>query len=335
LVGWGSQPTDRLTGGILPDPHTHQTDQQLMDRIGWSQIEANERRTKRRNFWTAFGFMAPAIALVGVVLLGPVMFNIYLSLTKWKKFKGLDEFAGMANYSRLVSNRFFGDALYNTSLWVVASIIFPMAIGLALAVFLRSIAFEKTLKTIIFIPRILAPTAVGVIWFYVYAPSGVINYLLSGVAGDNVDIGWLYNVETITPAIIATFVWQTVGLVMVLILLGLNAIPKDPLEAAKIDGASSGQIFWHITLPLLLPTLLVVTILSILAGFTVFDLLWVMGASYPDQRTLSLAVFMYFEAFQKGSWAFGSAIAVVIAIVALSVTWIQAYLQHRADQLTR
>jgi len=181
----------------------------------------------------------------------------------------------------------------------------------------------------------MAPTAVGVIWFYVYAPSGVINRFLSLVSGSDVDIGWLYQQETITPAIITTFVWQTVGLVMVLILLGLSAIPKDPLEAARIDGASDIQIFWHITLPLLLPTLLVVTILSILAGFTVFDLLWVMGASYPDQRTLSLAVFMYFEAFQKGSWAFGSAIAIVIAIVALSVTWIQAYLQHRADQLTR
>ena len=85
----------------------------------------------------------------------------------------------------------------------------------------------------------------------------------------------------------------------------------------------------------LLPTLLVVTILSMLAGFTVFDLLWVMGASYPGQRTLSLAVFMYFEAFQKGSWAFGSAIAVIIGIVVLSVTWIQAVLQHRVDRMTK
>ena len=311
------------------------SDEALLDRIGRSRIEAGERRLKRRNFRVALAFMAPAVTLVGALLLAPVAYNVYLSLTKWKKFKGLDEFAGIENYSRLATNRLFGDALYNTSLWVAASIVFPLAIGFGLAVFLRGVAFEKTIKSIIFLPRILAPTAVGVIWFYVYAPDGVVNRLLTLLAGDTVDIGWLYRSETVTPAIIATFVWQTVGLVMVLILLGLSAIPKDPLEAARVDGASPGAIFRRIVLPLLLPTLVVVTILSVLAGFTVFDLLWIMGVSNPEQRTLSLAVFMYFEAFQKGSWAFGSAIAVVIGVVVLSVTWIQALLQHRVDRMTR
>lgn len=315
--------------------HLSKSDTEFLDRIGWSQIEANEGRLRRRNFWVAFAFMSPAILLVSSLLLAPVVYNVYFSLTKWKKFKGLDEFAGTANYVKLATNRLFADALYNTSLWVGASIIFPLAIGFGLAVFLRGVAFEKTFKSIIFLPRILAPTAVGVIWFYVYAPDGVVNRFLTLFAGGTVDIGWLYQKETITPAIIATFVWQTVGLVMVLILLGLSAIPKDPLEAARIDGASNGQIFRRIILPLLLPTLLVVTILSVLAGFTVFDLLWIMGAGNPDQRTLSLAVFMYFEAFQKGSWAFGSSIAVVIGVVVLSVTWMQALLQHRVDKMTR
>ena len=208
------------------------SDEALLDRIGRSRIEAGERRLKRRNFRVALAFMAPAVTLVGALLLAPMAYNVYLSLTKWKKFKGLDEFAGIENYSRLATNRLFGDALYNTSLWVAASIVFPLAIGFGLAVFLRGVAFEKTIKSIIFLPRILAPTAVGVIWFYVYAPDGVVNRLLTLLAGDTVDIGWLYRSETVTPAIIATFVWQTVGLVMVLILLGLSAIPKDPLEAA-------------------------------------------------------------------------------------------------------
>ena len=312
-----------------------ESDVELLDRIGWSRIEANERRLQRRNFWVALGFMSPAILLVSSLLLAPVVYNIYLSFTKWKKFKGLDEFAGTGNYIKLATNRLFGDALYNTSLWVAASIVFPLVIGFGLAIFLRGVAFEKTFKSIIFLPRILAPTAVGVIWFYVYAPDGVVNRFLGFFAGGTVDIGWLYQQGTVTPAIIATFVWQTVGLVMVLILLGLSAMPRDPLEAARIDGASSGQVFRRIILPLLLPTLLVVTILSVLAGFTVFDLLWIMGASNPDLRTLSLAVFMYFEAFQKGSWAFGSTIAVVIGAVVLSVTWLQALLQHRVDKMTR
>jgi ABC-type sugar transport system permease subunit len=311
------------------------SDEQLLARIGYRQVAMRERRRCRRSFRTALLFMFPALFLVSTILLAPVAYNIYLSFTNWQKFKGFDEFAGLANYRRMGSNPFFADALANTAIWVGASVVFPIAIGLALAVFLRGVRFEDAFKNIIFIPRILAPTAVGVLWFYVYAPDGIVNRALSLVAGRTVDVGWLYQASTVTPSIIITFVWQTVGLVMVLLLLGLNAIPKDPLEAARIDGATKSQVFRHVVLPMLLPTLLMVTILSVLSGFTVFELLWVMGASYPGLRSLSLAVFMYFEAFQKGNWAFGSAIAVVIGVIVLCVTWFQAWLQHRVDTMTK
>ena len=310
-------------------------DKALLARVGVEQIELRDKSRMRRNFWVAMGFMSPALLLVGTLLLAPVVYSIYVSFTKWKKFKGLDEFAGFDNYVRMFTNTFFGEAFLNTAIWVGASMVIPIVIGLALALFFRGMRFENTFKNIIFIPRILAPTAVGVIWYYVYAPHGLINGGLSIVTGREVDIGFLYYESTITPAIITTFVWQTVGLVMVLILLGLASIPRDPLEAAKIDGASSWQILRHIVLPLLMPTLVMVAILSVLAGFTVFDLLWVMGSSYPGQRSLSLVVYMYFEAFQKGSWAYGSAVAVVIGLVVLCVTWIQALMQQRVDRMTR
>lgn len=312
-----------------------ETNEEILARIGLDQLARTERLRERRAFRSAFVFMSPAIILVSVVLLFPVLYNIYISLTKWRRFSGFDEFAGLDNYARMAGNPFFGDALFNTAIWVVASMTLPLAIGLGLAVLLRGAPGENAFKNIIFLPRILAPTVVGVLCFYVYAPDGVLNRALSAAYGSDVDIGWLYQDNTVTGAIIATFVWQSVGLVMVLILLGLAAIPRDPIEAATVDGASPLQVFRHITLPLLLPTLLVVTILSVLAGFTAFDLLWVMGVPYPGQRTLSLAVFMYFEAFQKGAWAFGSAIAVVIGIVVLSVTWIQAAMQNRIDKMTK
>ena len=314
---------------------TRETDSQLMERISWHKVKAAEDRAMRRNFWKALAFMSPAIVLVSGLLLMPVICNIYFSFTKWKKFEGLDEFAGLSNYARLPGNPYFAEAFYNTAIWVAASIVFPLFIGFGLALFLRRVAFGNTFKNIIFLPRILAPTAVAVIWFHVYAPHGVLNNLLAMVTGRPVDIGWLYQDNTVTPAIIATFVWQSVGLVMVLVLLGLSAIPKDPMEAARIDGATSTQVFWHIVLPLLLPTLVVVTILSVLSGFTTFDLLWVMGVGYPGQRTLSLSVYMYFESFQKGSWAFGSAVAVIIGIVVFSVTWIQTLMQSRVDRMMR
>ena len=181
----------------------------------------------------------------------------------------------------------------------------------------------------------LAPTSIGVIWFYFYAPEGVLNSALGLVARQPVDIGWLYQDNTIMPAIIATYVWQNVGLVMVLLLLGLAAIPTDPIEAARMDGATPFQVFRHIVLPLLTPTLLVVSMLSILAGFGTFDLLWIMGISYPGQRTLSLSVNMYFEGFGKGNWAYAAAIAVLLGGISIGVTWLQAYLQSRAEQLRK
>jgi ABC-type sugar transport system permease subunit len=310
-------------------------DKQLLERIGIDQIARNDRARRRGQLGLGFIFMAPALLLVLGLLLAPVLYNVWLSLTKWRKFRGFNEFAGLDNYERMAGNPFFTEALINTAIWVGASLVFPIVLGLALALFFRNLRGAETFKSIIFIPRILAPTAVGVLWFYLYAPDGLLNRSLSVVSGEDVSIGWLYNDATVTTAIIATFVWQTVGLVMVLLLLGLAAIPKDPIEAAHIDGANRSQIFWHITLPLLMPTLLMVTILSVLAGFTVFDLLWVMGANYPGQRSLALAVFMYFEAFQKGSWAFGSAVAVVIGLVVFCVTWIQTVLQARVDRAIR
>ncbi|WP_157944535.1 carbohydrate ABC transporter permease [Mangrovicella endophytica] len=312
-----------------------EADRTLLARIGVDQVAARERRGRRRNFWTAFAFMAPALALVGGLLLYPVAFNIYLSFTDWRKFSGLDTFAGFKNYERLFGQVYFMDAAVNTLIWVVASLIFPVGLGLAMAILLRGIRFEGVFKNLIFLPRVLAPTAVGVIWYYVYAPGGLINHLLSVVSGHPVTIGWLYQSDTVTPAIIATHVWQTVGIVMVLLLLGLSAIPKDPVEAAQMDGAKPWQTYRHVILPMLTPTLVVVSIISVLAGFTAFDLLWVMGAGYSGQRTLSLVVYMYFEAFQKGGWAFGGAIAVVIGALVLLVTWIQAALQAKAERMVR
>lgn len=312
-----------------------ETDEQLLARIGLARIQATEQARTSRQLWLALPFLAPALLLVASLLLLPVAYNVWLSLTHWQLFQGQDEFAGLHNYSQLWTSPYFDDALGNTAIWVAASVILPLLLGLALAMLFRRMPGQEWFKSVIFLPRILAPTAVGVMWYYVYAPDGLLNQLLSTLSGQALQIGWLFEDSLITPAIILTFVWQTCGLVMVLLLLGLAALPRDPLEAARIDGAGPWQVFRHITLPLLSPTVLMVVILSVLAGFTVFDLLWVMGSSYPQQRTLSLAVFMYFEAFQKSNWAFAAATAVVIGGVVLAVTWLQTLLQARIDRMVR
>ena len=304
-------------------------------KLDYAAFEARGRAKRRRDMWTALAFMSPAILLVSGMLLYPVLFNIYISLTKWKKFKGLDEWGGLRQYERLVSNPNFEAAISNTILWVLVSLVFPVLLGLVIAVMVRGQRMEETAKSIFFLPRVLAPTAVGVLWFYVYAPDGVLNALLSLFRTEPTSIGFLYDGDTVTWSIIVAYLRQPVGLAMVLLLLGLAAVPRDPLEAASVDGASTWQSFRHITLPLMLPTILVVVILSVLAGFTVFDHIWVMAKDFPGKRTLSLTVYMYVEAFEKSSWAYASAIAVVLGVVVLSVTWLQVFLQGRIERMMK
>ncbi|WP_375551446.1 carbohydrate ABC transporter permease [Rhodophyticola porphyridii] len=306
-----------------------------LQKLDFSRYAEQECRERRRSMWTALGFMSPAIVLVSFFLLYPVAYNVYISFTRWRRFTGFDEWGGLSQYQRLLGNPNFSEAMANTIIWVGVSLVLPVAIGLFIAVMLRGQKMEETAKSIFFLPRILAPTAAGVMWFYVYAPDGVLNSILSLFAAEPVSIGWLYNENTITPSIIVAYLWQTVGLAMVLLLLGLAAVPKDPLEAASVEGATRWQIFRHVTLPLLLPTILVVVILSVLAGFTVFDHIWVMARDFPGKRTLSLTVYMYVEAFDRSSWAYASAIAVVLGVIVLSVTWLQVILQDRIDRMTK
>jgi multiple sugar transport system permease protein len=175
-------------------------------------------------------------------------------------------------------------------------------------------------------------TAVGVVWYYVYANEGIVNSALRGLGLDPLVSRWLYEPHLATGAMIVTHLWQQMGLMMVLLLLGLNALPTDPIEAAKVDGASRWQVFRHVVLPLLMPTVVVVVTISVLAGFTSFDLVWVMGRDYPNRSTLTLAVNQYWESFRAGSWAYGSAIAVVLGALALSISWSLGALQQRLDR---
>lgn len=293
---------------------------------------AAERRHARRRFWTALGFMSPALLFVGVFLLLPVAFNMYASLTRWAKFSGFDQFAGVENYQRLLSNPNFATASFNTILWVVASFILPALIGLGLAMLVKGLRGEEAFKSIYFLPRMFAATAVGVVWYYVYANQGIVNSALRVIGLGDHTANWLYDPNFATPAMIVTHLWQQVGLTMVLLLLGLNALPTDPIEAAKVDGASRWQVFRYIVLPLLAPTILVVVTVSVLAGFTSFDLVWVMGRDFPNRSTLTLAVNQYWESFRAGYWAYGSAIAVVLGVIALSISWSLGVLQQRLDR---
>lgn len=299
------------------------------------RLSAEERAVRRRDYLSAIAFMAPALLLVGVFLLAPVVYNVVISFTGWSHFSGFNRFVGFANYRHAINNPDFSAAASNTVVWVIASLVLPVLLGLGLAVLLRGLKGEELFKTVFFLPRLVAPTAIGAIWYYVYADNGVVNTILRQVGEGRFAEAWLYHAFTATPAMIIAYVWQTTGLVMVLLLLGLAALPRDPIEAATVEGASRWQIFRLIILPMLMPTLLVVTTISIIAGFTTFDLVWVMGRDYPNPSSLTLAIHQYWESFRSGHWAYGAAVAVILGGIALVVTLFQVILQHRVESRIR
>ena len=283
-------------------PRRAETDQQLLDRIGLAVIEKRERERGNRNRIVALAFMSPALVLVVGVLLVPVGINIYLSFMNWRKFTGINEFAGLANYADLGSSPYFFDALVNTVTWVAASLVFPILIGLGLALLFRGARFGETFKNIIFLPRILAPTAVAVLWYYVYAPHGLLNRVLGFFTGRSVDVGWLYDQAADRDAL------HHRDLRLADRRPGHGAAAARPQRHPEGPDRSRahrwrdalGHVSRHHPAAAGTPTLLVVTILCVLAGFTVFDLLWVMGAGYPGLRTVFACDLHVFRGVPKG-----------------------------------
>lgn len=277
------------------------------------------RLTARKSVWQRaepYVYMLPAISFVGVFLLYPVVYTLYVSFTKWD---GLNppKFIGLQNYVQMFHERVFSTSLLNTVIWVVATLLFPVLLGLLLAVFINRIPLQGLYKAIFYLPYAISATSVAVIWTYMLAPDGTINQLLRVVGLDTLARPWLMEPPWNTITMLIAFTWQTTGTNMILFLVGLQAIPTDPVEAAKLDGASSFQTFRHIILPLLRPITTVVVTISVVNSFKVFDLIWVMTLGGPYRSSETLAVTMYRESFISFRLGFGAAIANFLSLVVI------------------
>lgn len=261
-------------------------------------------------------YMLPAILFVGIFLLYPAAYTFYVSFTRWD---GLNPpvFIGLQNYIQLTQETVFGTSLLNTVLWVVATLVFPVLLGLALAVFVNRIPFQGFFKSIFYLPYAVSATSVAVIWTFMLSPFGVVNEALRAVGLDGVARNWLMMPPWNTLSMLMAYTWQTTGTNMILFLVGLQAIPTEPVEAAKLDGASGWQSFRHIILPLLRPITVVVITIAVVNSFKVFDLIWVMTQGGPYRSSETLAVTMYRESFVLFRLGFGAAIANTLSLVVI------------------
>jgi multiple sugar transport system permease protein len=267
-------------------------------------------------------FAAPALGVIAVFFLLPVLAAFALSLTDFDIYALADpgnlRFVGLGNYIGLLQDPLFWKALGNTLYFVGAGVPLSVAVSLGAALLLNSKLgmFKPFFRTALFAPVVTTVVAVAVIWRYLFHTRyGLVNWGLSGLGIEPVD--WLGDPRWAMPTIILFAVWKNFGYNMIIFLAGLQAIPEDLYEAARIDGASRWRQFLHVTLPMLGPTLLLVGILTLAGYFQLFAEPYVMTQGGPLQSTVSVLYLMYEQGFKW--WNLGNASAVAFLLFVLMV----------------
>ncbi len=277
-------------------------------------------------------YMMPALLMVTVLLTAPMLYNTYLSFFKWDGLKPM-KFLGFDNYLKFVNDRVFVQSFTNTLIWVAFTLVVVVTGALLVAVFVKNVPGENFFKSVFFLPLAISFVSTGSIWIYMYGKEyGVINDILS-LMGVNTRIGWLYDIPLNTWSMLFASLWQGLGSSMVLYLMGLTTLPKEPLEAASIDGANSWQTFLHVIFPMLKPTHTIVVGMAIVNSFKTFDLIYVMTMGGPARTSETLAVTMYIETFSKLKMGYGAAIAVFLSLIILPIATVYIRQMIYADAI--
>ncbi len=283
----------------------------------------------------AWCFVAPALAVIGVFFFLPVAAALVLSFTDFDLYAVADlrdlRFAALDNYARLLVNRDFWEALGNTTYFVVAGVPLSLGVSLGTALLLNSrlTRFKPLFRTALFAPVVTTLVAVAIVWRYLFHTRyGFLNYALGHAGIGPVD--WLGDPDWAMPAIILLAVWKNFGYNMIIFVAALQSIPEDLYEAARIDGASAWHQFRFVTLPMLMPTFVLVGILTTTGYFQLFAEPYVMTLGGPLRSTVSVLYFMYEQGFTWWNLGVASAISFLLFAIIFAVMLVQLRLTGEA-----
>jgi multiple sugar transport system permease protein len=265
--------------------------------------------------------LAPAALLVLGLTVYPLIYSVRISLERRTGFAE-PEFVGLDNFSRLLHDEFFWNALEVTAVFTFGAVSIELVLGFALALVVaaRESRLTRWLRTIYLLPMIVAPIVVGIVWRLLYqADSGAVPYLASVLGLGQPDI--LGSPSLALPALIVVDVWEWTPFMFLVLLAGLQSLPSEPYEAARMDGAGRVQIFLTLTLPLLRPVLLVALLVRTMDAFTIFDQVFALTRGGPGTSTQVLGLYAYENAFRFSQLGYGAAIVFcMIALLALVST---------------
>jgi raffinose/stachyose/melibiose transport system permease protein len=268
-----------------------------------------------RSRFLPWAFLAPALVIYSVVVVYPMLYSAYLSLFRWDGVAPKKIFVGFQNYVTLLTrNEVFWVALKNNAIWLMAALLVPTSIGLGLALVLNSrFRGSHIFRSIFYFPAVLSLAVVGLIWTWIYHPDlGLANQLLDALGLKVLNRNWLSDPQIAIYPVILAATWNAVGLPMLLFLAGLQTIPPEMHEAAKVEGAGPIRRFLYVTFPLLRETTLIVLAITSINALKAYDIIYAMTNGGPANRTQLLSTWMYFLTYNYNEVGLGTAIAVVL-----------------------
>jgi multiple sugar transport system permease protein len=281
----------------------------------------------------AFAYPAPAVVTLFLIVIIPIVFNLYLAFTKWTIGLGQPRFIGLGNFIELLSDERVLNGVKVMIYFSGLSLSLEMVLGLLIAVYFnRQFKGSEVVQAIYILPFAATPVAVALIWRIMLNPEiGVLNYLLQsvGLPGSL----WVSSPKTVIPALVMVDVWKWTPMITLIVLAGLKSLPHEPHEAAQIDGASALQIFWYITLPLIRPVLIAAMMLRSLDNLKEFDMLYTITQGGPGIASETLYLYSYNVGFSFFKAGYGSALMVVVFLIVLVFNVVMNRLRLRAESL--
>ncbi len=281
-------------------------------------------------------FLLPALVLFLLFVIYPIFRSVYFSMFNWNGLGPAVNFVGLANFKAILFDKVFIKALWNVLLIVVFSLAIQLPLALGLAVLVgRNLPGRALFRTIFFLPYVLSEVNVAIMWMLLYNADperGFLNAILVLLGAKPVT--WLANTSIVLLAVFAALTWKYFGFHMLLYLTGLQNIPTEIEEAARIDGANSFQNFFYVTLPLLRSTINTSTYISVLGSIQQFILVWVMTKGGPVNASETLSTYMYRFGFVRFQLGYGSAVAIYMFLICLIFSLIYQRLMRQPDYLT-
>jgi raffinose/stachyose/melibiose transport system permease protein len=280
-------------------------------------VGSRSRTSRNLRAWGVAGlFMLPALLLYAVFVLFPIIQAARYSLYDWNGLEPLDQFVGLANFERALNDPVFLGAVSHNAFIVILSLAvqIPFAIGLALMLN-RRFRGRAILRLIFFAPYVIAEVITAIVWSLLLQPNGLAEHFMTAIGMGDAYHPWLADPDTVLVALFFIITWKYFGFHMILMLAGLQGIPRELDEAAAIDGASRWQGIRYVTLPLLGPTIRVSVFLSIIGSLQLFDLVWVTTRGGPVNASNTMAVYMFDRGFVRFQFGYGSAVAVILFLI--------------------